>query len=252
MASGAPVPHRWSDDLAWALLDPVPDEALAEEWGPGGAAADPRGELVAWARQDEEARRWLMRAWRLANPEVAAAAEQAWTEGAAAACARLCEAFDGEDVLLALLTDEFDDGWELAAAFVDGVAGDGRRLALRAALRHLAGAPCAAVRRPRVVILGGHPRDESRLARRLFGAGPLEVRWRTFEKKQSGSRQKLVAGALRHADAAVLVTGMASHVLMYLVKEWAVCCGVPWRCVTKATDKQLLAALRELFPGVEL
>src|SRR5437016_3902939 len=105
MASGAAVPHGWSDHLAWALLGSVPDGDLAEQWGLGGAPAGPRAELVAWARQDEEVRRWLMRAWRLANPEVAAAAEQAWTEGAAAACARVCEAFDGEDVLLALLTD---------------------------------------------------------------------------------------------------------------------------------------------------
>jgi hypothetical protein len=194
-----------------------------------------------------------MRAWRLANPEVAAATEQAWTEGAAAACARMCQAFDGEDVLLALLTDEFDDGWELAAAFVDRVPGDGQRLALRAALRHLAGDPCGAARRPRVVILGGHPRDESKLARRLFGAGPFEVRWKTFEKRQgSPPVQKLLVNTLRHADGAIIVTGLASHVLVYLVKEWAPRCGIPWRCVTKATDRQLLAALKELFPEAQL
>jgi hypothetical protein len=121
---------------------------------------------------------------------------------------------------------------------------------LRATLEWLAsGSDAASRRRARVVIVGGNPRGEEKMARRLFAASPFDVRWQTFEKKQGGAPlQKVVAGVLRRADAVILVTGVLSHVLMYQVKDCAQRYGTPWRCVERATDKQLQAALNELFP----
>jgi hypothetical protein len=259
MAGKTQLTRGWSEGLGRRLLAAVPNEALAAQWGPhraeagatGGAAAPHlRRELLAWARQDEEVRRWITQAWRQTHPAVATAADHALTEGSAANCVALLERFDAEEVLLALLTDEFDDGWGLAATFVNRVPGAGPRRALQAALQRLAdetgGTPCKLAR---VVVLGGHPRDESRLGRPLFERSPFEVRWRVFERKQGGAAvQKMVVDALRQADAAILVTGMASHTLMYLVKDYAQRYSLPWKCVAKATDQQLTAALRDLFP----
>src|SRR5262249_38292223 len=119
-----------------------------------------------------------------------------------------------------------------------------------AALQRLVGGPGArGRRRARVVILGGHARDESKLGERLFEASPFEVRWRLFEKRSSsGAIQKEGAPALCHPGAALINTGMASHTLVQFAKEYAQRHGILWRCIEKATDRQLRAALLDLFP----
>ena len=87
------------------------------------------------------------------------------------------------------------------------------------------------------------------MGQRLFETSPFEVRWRTFEKKPSGGVvQKAVVSVLRHADAVLIITGMASHALMHFARDCAQRSGIPWKCIDKATDKQLKAALGELFP----
>jgi hypothetical protein len=102
-----------------------------------------------------------------------------------------------------------------------------------------------------VVILGGHPRDEGKLGERLLENSPFEVRWRTFEKKpSSGVVQKGAVNVLRHADALLIITGMASHMLMQFAKGYAQRQGLLWRCIEKATDNQVKAALQEMFPEV--
>jgi hypothetical protein len=154
----------------------------------------------------------------------------------------------GSDALLALLTGEFDDGRQLATTFVCRVEDDGRRRALAEALGRLVGGG-EPRRRPRVVILGGLERLGSELGQRLCEGGPFEVRWRACEKKpSSGGVQRGVAAALRSAEAAVIITGMASHMLMQFAKDYARRGGIPWRCVEKATDAQLKAALRDMLP----
>ncbi len=35
---------------------------------------------------------------------------------------------------------------------------------------------------------------------------------------------------------------------MQFAKDYAQRNGIPWKCIEKATDKQLIAALHELFP----
>jgi hypothetical protein len=79
----------------------------------------------------------------------------------------------------------------------------------------------------------------------------FEVRWKTLEKKHNGGVvRKTVVNALRSADAVIIVTGMASHALMHFAKEYAQKSGIPWRCVDKATDKQLRVTLQGLFPDL--
>jgi hypothetical protein len=250
----------WSDALGWALLASLPDEALAREWGPGAAGAgEPppsgltgrlRRDLSSWAGQDAEVRRWIREAWREAHPDVVAAADQAVTEGLPGDAVHALASLPPQDALLALLTDEFDDGRRLAKTFVCRVEDDRRRRALATALGRLVSDDGEEPqRRPRVVILGGLERLESELGERLFEGSPFEVRWRACEKKpSSGVVQKRVAGVLRNADAAVIITGMASHMLMQFAKDYARRTGIRWRCVEKATDTQLKAALRDMFP----
>ena len=53
---------------------------------------------------------------------------------------------------------------------------------------------------------------------------------------------------MRNADAAVIITAMASQLLMQFAKDHARRAGIRWRCIEKATDAQLKAALRDMFP----
>ena len=99
--------------------------------------------------------------------------------------------------------------------------------------------------------MGGHPRDQVKLSPRLFEGGPLEVRWKTFEKKpSSGIVRRAVADTLRHCDAALIVTGMASHALTQVSRAYAERRGIIWRCIQKATERHVKASLREMFPDL--
>jgi hypothetical protein len=249
----------WCDALGRALLASLPEEAIVKHWGPIPAdPTDPPGrpgdrlrqDLLNWARQDDEVRRWALGAWREAHPDVVAAADQAVIEGLAGDAARSLALFPPEDAVLALLTDEFDDGRELATTFARRVGDGGQRRALLGALARLAAdGGGAGRRRVRVVIIGGRERDESTLGPRLFEDGPFDVRWRAFEKKSgSGGVQKEVAGVLRNAEAAIIITGMASHMLAHYAKDCAKRFGLRWRCVERASDPLLKGALDEMFP----
>jgi hypothetical protein len=202
------------------------------------------------AREDVALRHATMRAWREAHGEVVAAAQMihlAAGEDSAQADALLAH-FAAEDVLLELVTDEHDDGWQLAAEFVEQVSGEPVRERLRMLLAGWAADVPRTDQSLRVVIFGGHPRDETRLAP-LFAGGPFELRWRIWEKRQGDSVDtRLVTDALTSADAAIIVTGMASHNIMELVRRFAKKRELPWTCIEKATDTQLKAALNELFP----
>jgi hypothetical protein len=206
--------------------------------------------LLSWAKQDDEVRRWILEAWREIHADVIAAADQAVLEGLTEDGVRNLASFRSEDALLALLTDEFDDGRELAKTFVSRIEEDGKRRAWFAALDRLVGdGTRASLRRPRVVVFGGRQRDERKLDKRLFENSPFDVRWKAFEKKPScGVFQKGVISVLRNKDAVIIITGMVSHMLMQFAKECAQSSGLRWKCVEKATDIQLKAALHEMFP----
>jgi hypothetical protein len=241
------------------LLSSLPEAGLARQWGPipagpgefpGGFEDRLRRDLLHWARQDAEVRRWILGEWRETHTDVVAAADQVVVEGLTGGAVEALASFPPEDSLLALLTDDFDDGRELAKTFLSRVKDHGKCRALFAALDRLVGGGGGASRhRPRVVILGGRQRDESRLGQRLFEDSPFEVRWRAYEKRPSGGViQKGVVDVLRNADAVLIITGMISHMLMQFAKDYAQRSGILWSCVEKATNVQLKAALHEMFP----
>ncbi len=256
-----PNPRTWSDALVWALLSSLPEAELARQWGPistyagdrpGDLGDSLRRDLLSWARQDDEVRRWILMSWRESHSEVIAAADQAVLEGLTGDGVRALASFPSEDALLALLTDEFDDGRELVKTFLNRVEHVGKRQALFAAWYRLVGdGSQASLRRPRVVVFGGRQRDEQKMDRRLFENSPFDVRWKAFEKKpSSGVVQRGVISVLRNTDAVIIITGMASHMLMQFAKDCAQSAGIRWRCVEKATDIQLKAALHEMFPDM--
>jgi hypothetical protein len=259
MPGPVPLPRFWSDDLGWSLLTSLPGATLARHWGPPAAGPGPsangshdrlRQDLLTWARHDEQVRHWIVHAWREAHPEATTATDHVLNERLTANGIRVLEGFPAGEVLLALLTDEYDDGPKLARTFVNGISSEGQRRTLLADLKRLLGETGTAEgRQIRVIILGGHPQDAKKLDRQLFGNSPFQVRWETFERKQTGGGvRKAVVSVLRHADAAVIVTGMASHALMQFAKDAAKRCGLQWTCIDKATNVQLKAALCELFP----
>ena len=53
---------------------------------------------------------------------------------------------------------------------------------------------------------------------------------------------------MRHADAAIIITGTASHILVQIAKEFAKRLKIPWTCIAKASDKQVATAIHQLFP----
>jgi hypothetical protein len=56
-----------------------------------------------------------------------------------------------------------------------------------------------------------------------------------------------IATALRGADAAIIVLGMASHALAGLVRAHAQASGIPCRTIDRATRRQLTESLSGLF-----
>src|SRR5262245_50015762 len=100
-SGGEPTPaqHVWSEDLVRSLISALPDEDLARQWGELSCGPQDRlrRELLDWARQDEEVRRWVLRAWREAHPDVVEAADQAVLEGLTEDAVRSLEPFAPED-----------------------------------------------------------------------------------------------------------------------------------------------------------
>src|SRR5258708_7000184 len=96
------LPCLWSDGLGWDLLSSLPDEELAGQWGPlsGGPSRDANGppvqlrrDLLNWARQDDEVRRWIVNAWREAHADVVTAADHVLTEGLTSNSVRMLDGF---------------------------------------------------------------------------------------------------------------------------------------------------------------
>jgi len=260
MSAARNSPKTWSDALGRRLLIPLPREALVELFR---HVSDTAGEdeisrtqrfrrILTAARDTPEIRRAIMAAWRQQHGAIVAAAELVPIEGSQEQCERLLRAFRGEEVLLELITDPRDDGWQLAEWVIDNLPSPSARRELRAVLDDLSvpDAPTVAGTVVRVVVFGGHPRDASKMSRRMFDQSPCDVRWRPCEKSQGSPDDKDLHDAMCGADAVILVSGMVSHNIMHIVKRYVQAHKVPWKAVSKATDPQLRSALSELFPNL--
>ncbi len=250
----------WTNALGARLLESLPAEVLGRIAAAhalvrdGESASLPRlrRELLVRAEGSEALQGDIRRAWRAAHAELVAATQLVHLSvaGATAQCESLIGQFSAEDILLELLTDEHDDGWQLARELVEELGGEALGQQFEGLLTRWSTQP-RREKVARVVIFGGHPRDESRLGP-LFESGPFELRWRVCERRQGDSVDRgLVADALTSADAAIIVTGMASHNIMELARGLAKARGLRWRCVEKATEGQLTAALEEMFPELD-
>lgn len=258
MVDDASTPF-WSDELGRALLRSMDPQRLADlhavstGFGAGEpAAARLTPDLLELARKNARFRAQIMESWRSAHADVVEAAALVSVESSREQCEALLAQFDAEDVLLELITDTRGAGWELAEWVVGSLPSAEVRSSLARRLQELASTSTPAhlpTERPlRIVIFGGHPRDESKLARRLFAGSEFEVRWKPCEKHFSAPDDRSLSEAMAHADGVILVTNMISHNVMHLVKRYVQQHEIPWRAVTKATDLQLTRALRELFP----
>jgi hypothetical protein len=248
----------WTTALATRLLEALSPEGLAELAQAHAVSANPavspaklRRELLARAAQSTALQRAIRQSWRNSRTDLVAATQLVHlvTSDVTQQCEALAAHFSLEDILLELLTDEHDDGWQLSRELLAEIRGENLRQRLESLLAAWT-IESPPEKLARVVIFGGHPRDESRLGP-LFASGPFELRWRTLERRQGDSVDRgQVVDALASADAAIIVTGMASHNIMDLARGHAKACGLRWRCIEKATHGQIATALSEMFPDL--
>jgi hypothetical protein len=254
----------WTARLAGALLASCPDGQLVElaegrDAPLFASSSDRRAWLEAHSCCDAGLQAAIMHRWRELYGELVAAAEITPIDGSAEQCAAILRQFAPEMILLELITSERDDGWRLAEWVVDNVKLEAVRRDLSDILVRWS-APEAAVPEPvppapakvRLVIFGGHIRDEGKMARRLFEHSPFEVRWKPFETNLGNPDARDLEEAMATADAVLLISTMVSHNIMHMVKRYAKKKQIPLRTITKATDMQLTAALAELFPHLPL
>ena len=253
----------WSEDLARAILRSLPEERVAlltaraqtgRQAGDDDLLRDKRDKALAELLANPSLRMAAAQAWREAHSDLVAAAQLVSLEGSAEQGEALVRCFGAEAVMLELLTDEHEDAWDVAEWTVENVKSEPLRRELAAILdRWKTGAAGAGRKAPasaaaRIVIIGGHQRDESKMAERLLDNLGFDVRWKPCEKCQGSPDDKDLHAAMAHADAVILVISMVSHTIMRIVKRFTQLRRIPLQRIDKATDQQLRGALAELFP----
>ncbi len=265
MQTELPVSIRWSDHLAHALVRGMSGEDVlaildaAERKSSliGTASEDaPRNELISQSREDEPLQLAIMQRWRQANAALVAAVEHVPIDGCSAEqCEAMLDHFGVDNVLLELVTDEPHDDGMLINWVIDNVASENSRRRLATILQQwfdIGADEPDSIQFPgptaRIVIFGGHHRDENKMNERLFDNSRFDVRWKQCEKSRGTPDDKTLHEAMASADAAIVVTSMVSHNVMIIVRRFAKKQGIAFRTVIKATDSQLQAVLDELFP----
>jgi hypothetical protein len=234
----------WSYALVRSLVQSLGD---GDEVIPGE-----RNDFVEQIRRDAAMRSMLARRWRNAHEDLVEAVEVVrWVEpDPAAQCDRLLSRFSARDVLLELLTYEHDDGRQLAEDFVAHCGRPELAAALAELLADDADSAGLASAGPslRIVIFGGHPRDESKMSQRLADEPRFELRWKPCDASQGAPDSRALTETILSADGVLIVTTMVSHNVMNVVKRFAQKHAVPWTCIEKATEARLRLALAEMFP----
>ena len=209
---------RWSAPFVRALWSTIPRSEQKELLS--HLEVHSRDNLFEQTRTCETLQRELMQAWRRSNSKVVAAGDHVSIDGSSEQCEALLSQFDPRQILLELITDEHDDGWELARWVVDNVESQARRKEFASILDEWSASEDEDGREPslrasgRVIIFGGHTRDPKMMTRRLFEGTDIEVRWKTCDKGQGDPRDDEIREWMAYADAAIVVTSMVSHNVM--------------------------------------
>lgn len=235
VASPAGLERCWPHAIARAMR-----HSLAEQAGEPALAGD-------WVSRELFAE--LANRWRSAHEDLVDAVEfiRRVESEPANQCERLLTRFSPRDVLLELLTYEYEDGFQLAVDFVDHVGRSDLQAALDELLDDASLEGTAAPLQRRVVIFGGHPRDESKAARNVAAEGGFELRWKPCDPSQGSPDARVLSEQVVGADGVLIVTSLVSHNVMNVVKRSAERHGVRWLCIEKATDQQLRRGLNDLF-----
>lgn len=257
---------RWSDRLAEVLLRGMSREDLSKLRQAADLTSCPSpitaGDaechgLVERSRANESLQLAIMQRWRQLNAEMVAAVGHLPLDGCSAEqCEAMLGHFGAENVLLELITDEPHDDGTLTQWAIENFPHENSRRTLTAILQRWFDADHDQAEwahqtgpQRRIVIFGGHHRDENKMNERMFDNSRFDVRWKQCDKSRGTPDDKLLHEALTTADAAIVVISMVSHNVMIIVRRYAKKHGIAFRTVTKATDAQLQAVLDELFPA---
>ena len=227
--------NRWSQQLCDALLADLPEKQ--------------RVAFSSEVLRNEAAQEQLINVWRDAHRELCELMSELPLGSAPEQLIACCEQFGGAAVLLEMITDPHDDGWELAMWTVHHLPPSPVRAELDRLLSSWdAGAGHVLESKPdrRVAVFGGHPRDESKFQDHQFAEANVSLIWNTFEKSGGAPDQRTIERSMQTADAVVVVTKLVSHNVMQMVKRSTKMLDVPFYCIEKATASQLERVIREI------
>ena len=230
---------HWSKQLCDAILAGLPEEQLTASV-----------EIPAVDNQ----RRRLMNAWRDTHAELCQIMSDLPLKSEPERLVASCERFGESAVLLEMITDPDDDGWELARWTVRHLPPSSIRSRMERLLTSWdVGQEGNRKARPelRIVIFGGHPRDDSKFQNHKFDAANVTLIWNTFEKSRGTPDQRTIDQLMQTGEAVVVVTKLVSHNVMHMVKRSASATGVPFCCIDKATTSQLERVIREIVEPPE-
>ena len=258
----------YSNALARSILAGLPSgqikallNDLSAERSDSTSQGDDDGDaLLELCRSSPAVFQTIKQSWRQANAEVVFAAKLVPLDGPCEQCRAIVGQFGAEAVLLELLTDDRSGGWDVVEWVVDNIKNEDVRRECVALLGawsrqdESAKSPeYADGQKPiRVSIFGGHPRDASKMNRRLFDDSPFAVSWHVYDKTHGDPDDREIAAAVAGSHAVILVTTRLSHNVMYGVKRFTQRQQIAMLTVKQATDRQLRAALAKLYPQLAL
>lgn len=247
---------RWSQKFCDAILADLPEEELLafsqEIVGADLAsisAASNRDQLASVVHGSQVVQTQLMSVWRDAHAELCLWMSSLPLRSSPDQLLACCERFSEAAVLLEMITDPHDDGWELASWTVRDLPPSSVRSELERLLTSWdtgAGEDVAPKSDCRIVVFGGHPRDESKFYDHQFAAANVTLTWNTFEKGRGTPDQRTIEQSMQTADAVIVVTKLVSHNVMQMVKRSANALDIPFCYIDKATASQLERVIREI------
>lgn len=242
----------WPSGLSEALVTSLTTGDLQEFAHRIGGNGDACGLVIQQTKTDRSLRKLIIERWRMRRSELVAEAEFMPIDSSVDRCDWMIRKFGVTDVLLEMITDE-EMGWGLAEWTVQNLERESDRIRFQRVFEMLSDDSPQFDRkegRRRIVIIGGHVRDEEKMRRLVFSKAHFDVRWKLFEKKKGSGTpdDKTIIDAIAGSDAVLIVTSMISHVVMHIVKSVAKKERIPWLPIQKATELNLKSALMQLFP----